>query len=98
MSDHELQRWLERNSADLRAADIRTELGRGPSIGSRRGATWISFESKDILGRAVLSITGDCALTARNKADGVHRLDTHQACSSGPQLDDALAGLLHHLR
>jgi hypothetical protein len=98
MSDHQLQRWLERNDADLQASDIRTELGRGPTIGSRRGATWISFESKDILARAVLSITGDCALTARHKADGVHRLDTHQACSSGHQLDDALAGLVNHLR
>jgi hypothetical protein len=97
MTEHELQRWLERHDAELLASKVTTALGRGPTLGPRRGATWISFQSSHALGRVVLSASGHCHLTATTTADGSHRLDSHQELASTARLDEAMAVLVGHL-
>lgn len=97
MNDHELERWLERHASELDASDVATALGRGPTLGPRRGATWISFQSRHTLARVVLSAAGHCELTATDRADGSQRLASHEEFTSSARLDDALAVLVGHL-
>jgi hypothetical protein len=97
MTDHELERWLERHTAELVESKVTTVLGRGPMLGAHRGATWISFQSPRALGRVVRSPSGECHLTATTTADGSHRLDSHAACASAGELDEAMAVLVGHL-
>ena len=93
---HELERWLERHTADLVAAKVASVFGRGPTIASR-GATWISFHSKHTLGRVVLSHSGQCNLTATRIADGVEQLNLQEEFSSSVHLDETLDVLIGHL-
>jgi hypothetical protein len=97
MTEHELERWLERHSAELVESKVTTVLGRGPTVGAHRGATWISFQSRRALGRVVLSPSGHCHLTATATADGSHRLDSHEEFASAARLDEAMAVLVGHL-
>jgi hypothetical protein len=97
MTDHALERWLERHNAELVGSKVTTAFGRGPMLGAHRGATWISFQSQHALGRVVLSPSGECHLTATTTADGSHRLDSHEECASPRQLDEAMAVLVGHL-
>ena len=94
---HELERWLERHKADLIRDEITSALGRGPTLGSRQGATWISFQSKHALARIVLTHAGDCHLTASGIGDGIERMNSHEEFSSSVRLDDALADLVGQL-
>jgi hypothetical protein len=94
---HELERWLERHTADLVAANITSAFSRGPTIASRQGASWISFQSKHTLGRVVLSHSGDWHLTATRIADGVEQLNLQQEFSSSVRLDEALDALVRQL-
>jgi hypothetical protein len=94
VTEHELQHWLARNRDQLAAAKVSAVLGRGPKLGPRRGATWISFQSEHALGRAVLSADGHCRLTAGDTADGSPRFDAEEEFSSAGRLDDALAALV----
>jgi len=97
MNGHELQRWLEQSHAELAESRISTELGRGPTVGSARGSTWVSFESTHALGRVVLGPAGRCDLSATSRMDGGRRLDEHREIATAAELDDALAGLVAHL-
>jgi hypothetical protein len=97
MNEHELQRWLERHHAELLASHVTAALGRGPALGSQRGATWISFQSKHTLGRVVLSAAGHCELTATNTADGSQLLDANEEFTSSLRLDEAMGVLVGHL-
>jgi hypothetical protein len=97
MTEHELQRWLERHNAELVAADIDTALGRGPSLGSQRGQTWISFQSKRMQARVVLSTSGVCRFTASSRADGGERFESTEDFTSSAGLDAAMAVLVRHL-
>ena len=72
-------------------------LGRGPTIGSRQGATWISFQSKHAIARVVLSHSGHCHLTASDTRDGIERMNIKEEFSSSVQLDEALDVLVHQL-
>ncbi len=97
MTEHELQRWLERHHAELVESKVTTVLGRGPSLGPRRGDTWISFQSRHALGRVVLSPSGHCHFTASTTADGSHRLDLREEFGGPVRLDQAMAVLVGHL-
>jgi hypothetical protein len=97
MTEDELKRWLERHDAELLASNVTTALGRGPTLGPHRGATWISFQSGHALGRVVLSASGHCHLTATTTADGSHRLDSREEFASAARLDEAMAVLVGHL-
>ena len=97
MTERELERWLERHSAELVAAHVTTALGRGPTLGPHRGATWISFQSRRTRGRVVLSASGHCHLSATATADGSPRLDSHEEFASAGRLDEAMAVLVGHL-
>jgi hypothetical protein len=97
VNGHDLQHWLEQSHAGLTESRISTELGRGPTVGPARGATWVSFESKVALGRVVLSAGGRCDLTATDRADGRQRLDDHCEITTAAELDDVLANLVAHM-
>ena len=97
MTDRTLQRWLERHNAELAASNVATVLGRGPTLGVHRGATWISFQSRHALGRVVLSPSGHCHLTATTTADGSPRLDYQEECATVARLEVAMAALIGQL-
>ena len=97
MTDHELERWLERHQAELVESKVTALLSRGPMLGAHRGATWISFQSPRALGRVVRSPSGQCHLTATTTADSGRRLDSLEECASAAQLDEAMAVLVGHL-
>jgi len=94
---HELERWLERNTVELAAPKVTSVLGRGPTLGTRRGATWISFQSKHTLARVVLTASGCCQLTASDTEDGTTRMNSEVEVSSRAGLDAAMAMLVGHL-
>ncbi|HVM66010.1 MAG TPA: hypothetical protein VMU14_14180 [Acidimicrobiales bacterium] len=97
MTDQALKRWLERHNAQLLESKVTTVLGRGPTLGRGRGATWISFQSRHALGRVARSPAGHCHLSVRATADGSHRMDSHEEVASAVQLDAAMALLVAHL-
>jgi hypothetical protein len=97
MSGHELKHWLADRDAELAEARIRTVLGRGPTFGSQRGATWISFDAPNTLGRAILRPDGSCELSAVARSDGEVRLVDRREIESSGDLDDALAALVDQL-
>jgi len=97
VTEHELQRWLERHNAELIQSNVTAALGRGPTLGPHRGATWISFQSRHALGRVVLSASGHCHFTATTTADGSPRLDSHEEFVSAVRLDEAMAVLVGRL-
>ena len=94
---HELQRWRERHISELIAAKISSNLGRAPTLSSRRGATWISLQSKHALGRVVLSGVGYCAFTATSM-DADERMNEGEEFTSSSRLDEIMSVLLGHLR
>jgi len=96
-AEHVLKRWLERHNAELVDSRVTAVLSRGPTLRRRRGATWISFQSRHALGRVVLSPSGQCHFTASATADGSHRIDVHEEVASAVQLDEAMAVLVAHL-
>jgi len=97
MNGHELEHWLAESRTELAAPHISTDLSRGPTVGSGRGATWLSFESKRSLGRVVLSAGGHCDLTVTSRADGRKWLDEHCEIATPADLDGPLASLVTHL-
>jgi hypothetical protein len=97
MNGHELQHWLERSHDGLAESNISADVGRGPTVGPGRGPTWVSFESKNALGRLVLGATGRCNLTVTNRADGRRRLDEHREIATSAELDNALATVVAQL-
>jgi hypothetical protein len=97
VNGHDLQHWLADSQAGLTESHISSELGRGPTVGPSRGATWVSFESKTALGRVVLTAAGRCDLTATDRADGRSRLNEQCDIASSAELDDVLANLVAHL-
>ena len=97
LTEHELQRWLERHTAELSRSNVTTVLGRGPTLCGQRGATWISFQSRRAIGRVVLHPSGDCHLTASRSADGGRRLDAWERCGSSARVDEVVSVLVGHL-
>jgi len=97
MNGHDLQHWLEQSQGELIESRISTELGRGPTVGPARGATWVSFESEAALGRVVLTAGGRCDLTATDRADGRQRLDDHCEITTSAELENVLANLVAHM-
>lgn len=93
----ELQRWLVRNETALSESSISASFGRAPTLIDGRGATWISFESPRMLGRALLGSTGRCRLVASSRADGAVALDDEVDALSTAHVDKAMALLVSKL-
>jgi hypothetical protein len=98
VNGHELQHWLARSQDGLAQSHVTADVGRGPTVGSTRGPTWVSFESKHTLGRVILGASGRCDLTVTNRADGRQLLDEHCEIATSAELDNALATLVARLQ
>jgi hypothetical protein len=89
----DLEDWVAGNRAQLAALGLVWRTGVSPMLGNRPPSAWLDVESRDALGRAVVT-EGSCELVVTKRRDGSRTFGVRTAVPTQADVRRALARLV----
>jgi hypothetical protein len=89
----DLEDWVDRNRGRLAGLGLTWRTGVSPTLGNEPPSAWVDLESRDALGRGVVTGgTGELVVTRRR--DGSRTLGEHRDVPTRADVDQALDRLV----